>query len=104
LDVAATCDQAGHDFALGVVNRGRQRAITAQIELVRGALPGTITAYEISAATAESENSFARPEEVSVHRQTVPVTGGAFDYTFAPHSVTVLCTTSAGKTTPPKEA
>lgn len=104
LDVAATCNEAGDELTLGVVNRDRQRAITSQIELVRGALPGAITAYEISAATPESENSFARPDEVGVHTTIIPVTGRAFEVTFAPHSVTLLCIISAEKAKLGKEA
>jgi alpha-L-arabinofuranosidase len=95
LDVAATCDSAGRAIALGVVNRDRERAVTTQIELMRGVIPEAMTVYEITGATPESENSFAKPDEVAVRQKTVSVAGRAFDYTFAPHSVTVLCTSSA---------
>jgi alpha-N-arabinofuranosidase len=96
LDVAATCDPAGRDITVAVVNRDREHAIATQIELIRGTVPGSITAYEVNGASPEVENSFANGEEVSAQKKTIAITGRTFDYTFPPHSVTVLSTSGAG--------
>lgn len=90
LDVSATCDREGHAVVLGVVNRDRQRAITAEIALTGGESVVAAVAHEVNGADPGVINSFAHPEAVKVETRQVQVVGGSLTHTFPAHSATVL--------------
>ncbi len=85
LDVAATCDAAGAELCLTVVNRSRDQAISATID-VAGRAPQGWTAHVVDGPEPSSRNSFDQPNVVGVGERPLP----AGDVTFAPHSLTVL--------------
>lgn len=89
LDVAASCDAAGREITLAVVNRDRERALATTIQLVDAAATG-VTAYEVNGANPDVFNSFEQPEAVRVQERHLNLGGSRFEYTFPAHSVTVL--------------
>ncbi len=90
LDVAASCDAAGREITLAVVNRDRERALATTIQLVDAAAATGIVAYEVNGADPDVFNSFEQPEAVTVQERHLNLGGSRFEYTFPAHSVTVL--------------
>jgi alpha-N-arabinofuranosidase len=91
LDVTATCDQAGRQLCIAVVNRSADAALPAAIELQGRSLSGELTAYEVNGADPHTANSFEQRQAVTVRcQQVAPVAGSGLDYTFPPHSLTLL--------------
>ena len=68
-------DQDGTDLTIGVVNRDREHAVSAQIELAHGALAGRIEIYTVHGSAPEAENSFADPEAVHVQKHVIEPVG-----------------------------
>lgn len=96
LDVAATRDPDGRNITLAVVNRDDERAVTATIELMRGAFAGSVVTHEVNGVTPDAVNSFAEPDAVGTKQKSTEINGERFEYTFPPHSVTVLCAAMGG--------
>jgi alpha-N-arabinofuranosidase len=90
LDVTVTCNASGNELALAVVNRDRERAHATTIQLTDSATMTDVVAYEVNGAHPGVVNSFERPHEVAVKEQRPGVRGQRFDYSFPPHSFTVL--------------
>jgi alpha-N-arabinofuranosidase len=89
LDVSATCNEAGRSLTLAVVNRDRDRPITASIQLADGAATA-MRAYEVNGAHPGVVNSFEHPDAVTVQEKPTDLGGEKLQYTFPAHSVTVL--------------
>jgi alpha-N-arabinofuranosidase len=90
LDASATCDAAGRNVALTVVNRDRDRAHSATIDLGSAAASGGLAVSEVNGPDVGAINSFSEPRLVDVRESRVERGGGRFDYEFPAHSVTVL--------------
>jgi alpha-N-arabinofuranosidase len=90
LDVSVTRDATGHELAIAVVNRDRERAHETTIQLTDALTISSVTAYEVNGAAPDVINSFAQPAAVSVREHALDVEGHSFTYTFPAHSVTVL--------------
>jgi alpha-N-arabinofuranosidase len=99
LDVSATCNGAGEDVALVVVNRDRDRPITAHIQLADRAA-ADVRAYEVNGDDPGATNSFEQPNAVAVEEKRVERPGSEFAYTFPAHSITVLRMEVGGPLTP----
>ncbi len=90
LDAVATCDAAGRQVTLAVVNRDRDREHRTTIQLVGGSARSGVGVAEVNGAGPEAMNSFEHPEAVGVREGRVNVGGSTFDYVFPAHSVTLL--------------
>ncbi len=90
LDVAATCDTAGHTLTIAVVNRDRERAHTASIQLADAATISDIVAYEVNGAHPDISNSFEQPNAVAIQERRLTEEGQSVSYTFPAHSLTLL--------------
>jgi alpha-N-arabinofuranosidase len=90
LDVAATCDAAGREVVLAVVNRDPERAIPTTVQLADGAVVAEVVAYELNGADPSVVNSFERPDAVGVREQRLSPGAERFEYTYPAHSVTLL--------------
>jgi alpha-N-arabinofuranosidase len=90
LDVTATWSAAENMLALAVVNRDIERAHTATIRLSEHTARSGGIAYEVNGSHPDAVNSFEHPHAVAVKEQRLDLAGSSFDYTFPPHSFTLL--------------
>jgi alpha-N-arabinofuranosidase len=90
LDAVATCDESGRELAIGVVNRDRDRAHRATIDLGGATAAGELFVSEINGPDVEATNSFEHPDRVSVLEHRRPVAGPRLEHEFPAHSVSVL--------------
>jgi alpha-L-arabinofuranosidase len=90
LDVSVTRDATGHELAIAVVNRDRERSHETTIQLTDALTINSVTAYEVNGTTPDVINSFAQPDAVSVREHALDVEGQSFTYAFPAHSITVL--------------
>jgi alpha-N-arabinofuranosidase len=92
LDVTATCDQEGRELCIAVVNRSLDQALPTGIELLGRAFNGELTVHEVNGPDPSTFNTFDQPDAVTVRTMTIPASGSRLDYTFPPHSLTLLRT------------
>jgi alpha-N-arabinofuranosidase len=90
LDVAATRDAARQRVVLTVVNRDKDAAIPAAIQLTDDLRVAKATAFEVNGTDPNVINSFEQPSAVAVEEKRVSITEGRVEYSFPAHSVTVL--------------
>ncbi|GHO49270.1 alpha-N-arabinofuranosidase [Ktedonospora formicarum] len=90
LDVTVTCDTSERELAIAVVNRDRDHAHTATIQLTDPATLTGVVAYEVNGKSPEVINSFEQPHAVNVQEHRLDLEGQNINYTFAPHSFTLL--------------
>jgi alpha-N-arabinofuranosidase len=95
LDVTATCDEAGHQLTLAVVNRDLERSHTTTVQLVDTAAQLDVIAYEVNGPHPDVVNSFTQPNTVTAQKKqfTLEASGASsqnFTYTFPAHSLTLL--------------
>jgi alpha-N-arabinofuranosidase len=90
LDGVASCDAAGRELTLAVVNRDRDRAHRAEVELVGRMLTGPAAVAEVNGPDVDATNSFEHPRRVDVTERKVELHGGRVALDFPAHSVTVV--------------
>jgi alpha-N-arabinofuranosidase len=90
LDASATCDAAGRKVTLTVVNRDRDRAHTATVDLGGATATEGLAVTEVNGPDVTATNSFERPRLVDARESRLERGGGQFDYEFPAHSLTVL--------------
>jgi alpha-N-arabinofuranosidase len=90
LDATATCDPSGTQLTIAVVNRDRDRAHRASIELGEAASKGDALVSEVNGAGVEATNSFDTPRAVDVRESRVSARGHRFEHEFPAHSISVL--------------
>jgi alpha-N-arabinofuranosidase len=90
LDAVATCDPAGRQVTLAVVNRDRDREHRVTIQFVGGSAHSGVHVAEVNGAGPDAINSFDHPDAVGVREHRMNVGGSGFEYVFSAHSVTVL--------------
>lgn len=90
LDVAVTCDASERELALAVVNRDREQAHSTTIQLADGVTTTEVVAYEVNGADPNVVNSFEHPHAVAIQEYHLDLQEHSFNYTFPPHSSTVL--------------
>ncbi len=95
LDVSATMDKDASVLALAVINRHKDEAIEASIDLGDFQPKKKATAYEINGPSVEAKNSFEEPESVKIAENEFSGAASEFTYEFPPHSVTLLKLTRA---------
>ena len=91
LDAAATCDEAGRTVSVMVVNRARDRDLSATLDLGGATLTPTVRVWEVNGPDVTSTNSFEAPHNVGVQeRQLTVPSSSPFTYDFPAHSITVF--------------
>jgi alpha-N-arabinofuranosidase len=86
----ATCDAAGRELTIGVVNRDRDRSHAATIDLVGAAATGELHVSEVNGPAVDATNSFEHPDRVGVREHRRPVSGHRLEHEFPAHSVSVM--------------
>ena len=88
LDVSATLGDSG--LSLIVTNLHEQKAIKAQIEIQGLSGNKSASVYEIGGQNLDTENSFDKPDNVTLQRKANITLGPSFEYSFPAHSVTLI--------------
>jgi alpha-N-arabinofuranosidase len=92
LDAVASCDAAGRELTLAVVNRDRDAAHRAVVELIGASATGPSRLSEVNGPDVSAMNSFDAPRVVDVRERTLELKGHRVELDFPPHSVTVMRT------------
>src|SRR5215470_17725307 len=90
LDGVASCDTAGRELTLAVVNRDRDQAQRAVVELVGASVRGGAALAEVNGPDVAARNSFEDPRCVDVSERKLAAQGSRFELEFPAHSVTVV--------------
>jgi alpha-N-arabinofuranosidase len=90
LDVSATCNDAGSELCIAVVNRHRDQDVSARIDLHGRELDAPVSVFEVNADEVSAANSFDEPERVVIHQCQREASAANIEHTFAAHSLTVL--------------
>jgi alpha-N-arabinofuranosidase len=88
LDVSAAYDDGR--LVLCVLNRHKDSAIPADIISQEGRFEGDMEVYEVSGPDIKAMNDFGKEIIKTVQRPSVSVSGGSFQYSFPPHSFTLM--------------
>ena len=86
--MSATLSEAGDTLTLAVINRHREAALTAEIDLGGWQPVSPATAYTVNADDVDATNDFGH-EHVGVVEKWVDA-AGHFTYQFPAHSLTVM--------------
>jgi alpha-N-arabinofuranosidase len=92
LDVSATRDKRSGAVYLNVLNRSRDRGITAAIENQTGEASPAASVWELNHPDLKAVHTFGDDKKVrpATRSVTLKQSGGAFEYTFPAHSLTIL--------------
>jgi alpha-N-arabinofuranosidase len=90
LDATATCDPGGTRLTIAVVNRDRDRAHRASIELGDAVVKDDVLVSEVNGANVEATNSFETPRAVDVRESRLSARDHRFEHDFPAHSISVL--------------
>ena len=90
IDAVASCDEAGREVTVALVNRDRDRDQAAQIEVAGAHVTGDVIGWEVNGPDAGAMNSFEHPDRVGVRDRRTTATAGGLDYLCPAHSITLL--------------
>jgi alpha-N-arabinofuranosidase len=90
LDAVATCDEAGRELTIAVVNRDRDRPHAATIDLGTAKAAGEVLVSEVNGPDVAATNSFEHPDRVAVREHRRPAAGHRLELELPAHSVSVL--------------
>ncbi len=92
LDVSATYDRPGKRLFVNVLNRSRDKDITASIENSSGGLSPDAAVWQMNHPDLKATHTFGDDRKVRPTTTTATLAGdgGALRYTFPAHSLTVL--------------
>jgi alpha-N-arabinofuranosidase len=88
LDVSAADD--GGKITICVVNRHKDNAIATEIVAQEGHFAGPVEVYEVNGPDIKAMNDFGKETVKTVQKQSVSASGGSFQYSFPPHSFTLM--------------
>ncbi len=90
LDVSATLDEQTSKLFISVVNRHKQAAIPADIQMSGAQIDAEGTVHLITGEEPSVTNSFEEPDNVALHSEPSSVAGDSFAHEFPAHSMTIL--------------
>lgn len=88
LDVSAAV--SSDEITICVVNRHKEKALSTDILCQEGSFNGFIEVYEVNGPDIKSMNDFGITNVETKRKNDLNVKGGKFNYSFAPHSFTLL--------------
>lgn len=88
LDVSAANDNG--QLTICVVNRNKDKAITAEIISQEGTFDGSFKVYEVNGPDIKAVNDFDKTTVKTTEKPEIDASGKIFTYTFPPHSFTLL--------------
>jgi alpha-N-arabinofuranosidase len=92
LDVSATYNPGTRELFVNVLNRSRDKDITAAIESQHGAFDGSVAVWELNHPDLKATHTFGDDRKVRPVTRTVrpAMRNGEFSHTFPAHSLTIL--------------
>src|SRR5882672_2932632 len=90
LDAAATCDEDGRRVSVMVVNRARDRDLSATLDFGDATPEARVTLWEVNGPDVTSTNSFEAPGTVDVQERRITAAGSVLTHNFPAHSITIL--------------
>ena len=90
LDAAASWDEAGREISVMLVNRDRDRDLTATVEVAGADVAGPVRVWEVNGPEVGAMNSFEQPRRVDVRESRATARSGGLDYVCPAHSITIL--------------
>jgi alpha-L-arabinofuranosidase len=90
IDAVASVDDAGREISIALVNRDRDRDLTASIALAGADVGEAIRGWEVNGPDVEAMNSFEHPRRVDVREVRATARSGGLDYVCPAHSITIL--------------
>ncbi|MDP4248292.1 MAG: alpha-L-arabinofuranosidase C-terminal domain-containing protein [Bacteroidota bacterium] len=90
LDVSATYSKQDHAVFINVVNRHKEKAITADITNTSGTATGKAEVSVIAAKDLQEPFTFDKQNEYVPEKKAVDVKDNALSYSFPPHSFTQI--------------
>jgi alpha-N-arabinofuranosidase len=88
LDISVARD--GDELIIAVVNRHKDKGITTDILLQEGDYQGDFEIYEVNGPDIKAQNDFDNETVKTVKKNAIKAKGNSIEYTFAPHSFTLL--------------
>ncbi len=88
LDVSASIN--GDELVICVVNRNKDTAINTGIISQEGQFTGIIEVFEVNGPDIKSQNDFDKETVKTIRKEGIKVKGNSFNYSFSPHSFTLL--------------
>ncbi len=89
LDVSSSFDETTRLITINVINKNESKPIRTSIINQSGHLEDDATVYELNSQSVKDENS-AGNEKIRTNQQELKINGDNFDYTFPPHSFTMI--------------
>ena len=90
IDAVASCDEAGREITVALVNRDRDRDQPATIEVAGADVAGAVEGWEVNGPEVGATNSFEHPTRVDVQERRTTARSGGLDYLCPAHSITLL--------------
>jgi alpha-N-arabinofuranosidase len=90
LDVSATTNKDGSSVYLAVINLHANKKIKTRISFEQWDFLPAAKIFELYADDYMTENTFENPNKISIKEDTLNGISNPFDYTFKPHSVTIM--------------
>jgi alpha-N-arabinofuranosidase len=90
IDAVASCDEAGREITVALVNRDRERDQPATIEVAGADVAGGVDGWEVNGPEVGATNSFEHPARVDVRERRATARSGWLDYVCPAHSITLL--------------
>lgn len=90
IDAAASTDEAGREISVALVNRDRDRDLTATVEIAGADVAGPVRVWEVNGPEVGAMNSFEQPRRVDVRESRAAARSGGLDYVCPAHSITIL--------------
>ncbi len=88
LDVSAAYDNG--EVVICVVNRNKDNAITTDIISQQGKFDGKFKVYEVNGPDIKAVNDFGKETVKTTQKPDIDVSGTSFEYSFPPHSFTLI--------------
>jgi alpha-N-arabinofuranosidase len=88
LDVSAANNNG--ELTICVVNRHKDKAITAEIISQEGQFAGDFKVFEVNGPDIKAENDFGKETVKTMQKPDISAKGASFNYSFPPHSFTLL--------------
>ena len=88
MDLSAAYDNG--QVTICVVNRNKDKAINTEIISQEGKFAGKFKVLEVNGPDVKSDNDFGKETVKTFQKADISVSGESFNYSFPPHSFTLI--------------